>query len=825
MRLKIFFIVCLSFLSLVCSASDVVWYNGKSPVSYSVCEQHDKVVDVALDLFSSDMQAVTGRYANKKSNSVIEIYQLDRLSNKEFGQLSKYSIPINQFITQPDAFYLANTGRKVVVVGSNGRGTAYGILELSRLAGVSPWIWWGDVRPATKDYLIMKDGYKSLQIPSVRYRGLSIGGEDWSLRPWSKTLDHRLPEGAIGPRTYKKLFELMLRLRANLLWPADDLGTTPFNRVRGNLEVADSCAIIVGSKDPLLRDDKVEWGSRNGEYNYADNHRWMQHYWEEGLKTAGTGEKMFTVGLGNFPISGARNEHDKRQLLQKAVHEQLKLIKKTEDKLNKKNKNAPADYPTLILANDEVRSLLGNGLQLPDATTVLWPDDGYGYLLPAQGHLSANRKGGAGVLVHLSYQGAPHDCLWLSTPQPGLLVSQLDAALARKAYRVWIAEIHEPKVAAYALSLFFDKAWNTSSVTSDHLEGHLTSWLSAQFGQTLGQRLLPVMREYYRLTAIRKPEFMGWNQLTSGKDNPKVNDTEFSTEDFGNELERYLSDFRALKNRVDELSQEVPAPLRSAFFAAVAYPVKAAEAMARKQLCAQESREISRPGTFHHDEEALEAAAASLEAYDDLCSLSRQYDALDGGKWAGLMNMSPRDLSVFSSPSLPDNLSQKERRQYGVGMELNSQLDAENATAATAARYDHCSGMITTVPFLGHSQRAVRMAAGSSVDYNFHLSGRGDALLYLAFVPVRPQSNGSMRVSVSFDGGKPIAVDLACPQGTDEWKKAVLRGQLLKKIPLAVDGYRSNHTLRLTAIDDGVMFDQWMIDFVDDRTFYMIPTK
>ena len=168
--------------------------------------------------------------------------QADNARVKEFSQLGKYSIPINKFITQPDAFYLANTGRKVVVVGSNGRGTAYGILELSRLAGVSPWIWWGDARPASKEYLIMKDGYKSLQIPSVRYRGLSIGGEDWTLRPWSKTLDHRLPAGAIGPRTYKKLFELMLRLRANLLWPADALGTTPFNRVKGNLEVADSCA-------------------------------------------------------------------------------------------------------------------------------------------------------------------------------------------------------------------------------------------------------------------------------------------------------------------------------------------------------------------------------------------------------------------------------------------------------------------------------------------------------------------------------------------------------------------------------------------------------
>ena len=825
MKLKIFLVVCLYSLSVVCFAGDLVWYNGKSAVTYSVCDQHDKVVDVALDMFSSDMHEVTGKYANKKANSVIEIYQLDKLSNKEFSQLEKYSVPVSKFITQPDAFYLVNTGRKILVVGSNGRGTAYGILELSRQAGVSPWIWWGDVRPEHKEYLILKDGYKTLQIPAVKYRGISISGADWSLRPWSKTLDKHVPAGSIGPRTYKKLFELMLRLRANLLWPADDQGTTPFYHVKGNAEVADSCAIIVGSKDPLLRDDKAEWGSHNGEYNYATNNRQLQHYWEEGLKQAGTGEKMFTLGLGNGPILGAKTDHDKRQLLQKAVHEQLKLIKKTEEKLNKKNKHANVEYPSVILANDEVRNLLGDGLQLPEATTVLWTDDGYGYLLPPAGYVSAKHKGGAGLLYHLSYQGVPNDYLWLSTPQPGLLVSQLDAALARQEDRVWIAEIHEPKVAAYALSVFFDKAWNTSSVTSENIERHLTTWLSEQFGKTLGQRLLPVMREYYRLTDIRKPEFMGWNQTSTVKDNPKVNDTEFSTDDFGNELERYLSDFGALKNRVDELKQDVPANLQDAFFAAVAYPVKAAEAMARKQLFAQESREISRPGTFHHDDEALEAAVMSLDAYDDICNLTRQFDAMKDGKWAGLMNMAPRNLSVFSSPALPDAVTNKERQQYRGRVTLDPTFDLEKATARNASQYDNCSGTVTTMPLLGHSLKTLRLDAGSSVTYNFSLAGSGDALLYLAFIPVQPQSKSPMRVSVSFDGGKPINVDLSVLPGSDEWKQAVLRGQLLIKLPLAVDGYRSNHTLRLTAIDQSVMMDQWMIDFVTDRTFYMIPTK
>ena len=829
-RLRFWLLASLFPLSLHALAADVVWFDGKNPVAYSVCTQRDKVVDVALSMFSSDMRAVTGLDANKKGNAPIEIYQLDRLTDKEFGQLSKYSVPIHQFITKRDAFYLANTGRKIIVVGSNGRGTAYGIMQLSRLAGVSPWIWWGSVAPQRQCTLVMKDGFRSLQIPQVEYRGLSIDAEGWSLREWShRRMDRHLPVGSIGPQTYKRLFELMIRLRANLLWPADDAGTKAFFHVKGNAEVADSCGIIIGSEDPMLRSNKSEWSSRMGAYNYATNHHQMLRYWEDGLKLAGNTEALFTLGLGRGAAANIATAHDGRQLFLKVIHEQMKLTKKTEDKLNKKNKHKSREYEWLLVVDDDVRRLLDEGMQTPEAPILIWPDDGYGYMLPMGRGGGSKQRGGDGILYHLSYEGSPHDYLWLATTQPGLMATQLDEAVAKRADKAWIAVVHEPKVAALQLSLFFGKAWNANAVRQDNIEHYLADWLCQQFGPTVGQRLVPVMREYFRLTAIRKPELMGWNRV--GEADPAkaaaipVNDTELSTDDFGNEMERYLADYQKLSARVDEISSQVAPHLSDAFFTAIAYPIKASAAMAAKQLFSQEARDLSRPGTFHHDEEALEAAVASLNAYDDINSLTEQYSTLASGRWAGLMNAAPRGLQVFQSPSLPAAVTDKERKQYRNAPLLTPRLDQENAVAMNASQYDGSTGTVTPVPMLGHSMRAVRMAPGSSLHFTFRLSSQSDACLYLGFVPFHAADGGRQRVSVSFDGGQPLVLDLACAMQSDEWQRAVLRGQLVKRIPITVGGFQSRHTLNITAIDEGICLDQWMIDFLKERSFYLMPTN
>ena len=315
--MKLRALACAAFLTLCSHAwSTVVWFDGQHAVSYTRQLKLSPVVEVALDMFNSDMMAVTGRKIENSGKGIIQIIELDQLSNKEFKKLSKQRLPYEQIIAKKETFYIGVHDRRIVVMGSDGRGTAYGILELSRLAGVSPWVWWGDVKPEHQNRLVMSDNLKTIQSPAVAWRGISLNNEDWSLRPWAhERMDTRLRKGDIGPRTYKKIFELLLRLRANMIWPASGEGTTAFARVKGNREVADSCDIVVGSSS-----------------------------------------------------------------------------------------------------------------RLPNDVAMSISDDNYGYLPRISEEPNGRRKGGIGACYHLSAQGQPHDYLWLSTTQPGLIYNEMRTA-------------------------------------------------------------------------------------------------------------------------------------------------------------------------------------------------------------------------------------------------------------------------------------------------------------------------------------------------------------------------------------------------------------
>src|SRR5574344_74286 len=302
MRIKTTLIsILLLFFTSALSAKDIVWYNGNGNVGYRICDTPSSVVNIALNLFSSDMKAVTGHEATKKTDAKIEIWQLDVMSDKEFTEIEHLHLPYHKIITRKDAFYIGIRNNKIEIVGSNGRGTAYGILELSRKAGVSPWIWWGDVVPAKKKTLSIDSNFETLQFPSVEFRGIFINDEDWSNRVWAhKTLDTKQPEGTMGPRYYKKIFELLLRLRGNTIWPAMHTGTKAFFTVKGNKDVADSCDIYIGSShcEPILRNNVEEWNEdKRGAYNYITNRKQVEKYWEERAKETVGMEALYTIGM------------------------------------------------------------------------------------------------------------------------------------------------------------------------------------------------------------------------------------------------------------------------------------------------------------------------------------------------------------------------------------------------------------------------------------------------------------------------------------------------------------------------------------------------
>ena len=751
--------ITLSFILTIClhaTAADIVWYDGKTPISYQVVGKTDPVVKMALQMWSNDMELVTGMRPVTSKKAAIRIIQ---------GK------------GKDDGFRLSVQKGQIIIEGHNGRGTAYGLLELSRMAGVSPWVWWGDVVPERRQRLVFDETMQMEHTPSVAYRGIFINDEDWSLRQWSSD--------KMGPQTYKWLFELMLRLRANTLWPAMHEGTPGFFTVKGNKEMADSFGILIGTShcEPLLRNNVAEWDhAKRGAYNYITNREQVQQYWIERLKEVKGSEEFFTIGMRGIhdgSMEGVKTKQEKLEGLQQVIDDQRELIRKYY------NKNVE-QVPQVFIPYKEVLEIMESGLRVPDDVTLMWCDDNYGYMTRLSDAEQQKRSGGGGVYYHLSYWGRPHDYLWLTTTQPGLIYSEMKAAYDHNCRRLWIANVHDPKVAAYDLEFFLDMAWDIDAILPNTIYQHLERWLCTQFGEKAGKQLAPAMHEFYRLCGIRKPEFMGWTQVELDKKKypggkSRVSNIGITRQEAADRLES----FGRLKAVVDQYRLQVRPELADAYEAHIVYPIYAAEAMTRK---------------------IVSDSATSHLAYEDIAALTQRYNALADGKWNGLMDAAPRQLPVFED--VCGRLSDDE---------------PFNGIACNAVEHDAASKGCQPIQMLGHSMNAVSITKNGMLVYEFETIKEGDATLYTAMIPTQPNDKGDLRYQVTLDNQEPVVISLKEKYRSDFWKVSVLRGQALKTTPVNLQ--KGKHTLKIKALDDHIIMDQWMLDFKKNRKFYVIPVS
>ena len=773
MRLRVLFVTLLSVVALVASAADVVWFDGHHPVTYQVVGKVDPVVKIALQMFESDIQMVTGMKPVASKSATIRVVQ---------GKGSD------------DGFRISiNAKKQIVIEGHNGRGAAYGLLELSRMAGVSPWVWWGDVIPERKVRLSLPDTFSYEHIPSVAYRGIFINDEDWSLRNWAwKHYENNGVFGQMGPKTYKAVFQLMLRLRANTIWPGMHPGTPGFFTIPGNKEMADSCGILIGTShcEPLLRNNVAEWDhSVRGAYNYITNREQVQQYWIERLQQVKGSEEFFTIGMRGIhdgSMEGVKTKKEKLDGLQQVIDDQRELIKKYYRK-------DVENVPQVFIPYKEVLEIMESGLQVPDDVTLMWCDDNYGYMTRLSDEEQQKRKGGGGVYYHLSYWGRPHDYLWLTTTQPGLIYHEMRTAYDHNCRKLWIVNVHDPKVAAYDLELFLDLAWDIKSLSPGPslrgrgvitLEQHLEKWLCTQFGDEAGKKLFPAMKEFYRLCGSRKPEFMGWTQVELDKQ--KYPGGKSHVTDIGltrQEAAERLESFGCLKAIVDKCRLLLRPELSNAYEAHIAYPIYAAAAMTRK---------------------IVSDSATSHLAYEEIVALTRRYNALANGKWKGLMDAAPRQLPVFEDIC---------GRLYDD--------EPFEGVACNAAEYDAASKGSQPIQMLGHSMNAVAIPKDGELTFTFTTEQEGDATLFTAMIPTQPNDKGDLRYQVQIDNETPVVISLKEKYRSEFWKESVLRGQALKQTSVILS--KGSHTLKVKALDDHIIMDQWMVDFKKNRKFYVIP--
>ncbi len=790
---KTVFWCCLFFLSVKVSRSQTntlavsekissfPLFTSSSVTSICTDEQDAKVVTIAANAFANDIQLISGQQMQVLHTvpaKGVSIVAGTIGQSKLIDDLIKSNkLNVSSIKNKWERFIIQQIGNKLVIAGSDRRGTAFGIFHLSRSMGISPWVWWADVTPAKKKQLYVSGTYISKE-PTVKYRGIFLNDEDWGLQPWAaKTFE---PEtGDIGPKTYAKIFELLLRLRANMIWPAMHESTKAFFHFSGNAQMATDYAIVVGSShaEPMLRNNVDEWkGKTMGEFNFLTNHDTIYKYWEDRVLQSKGFNAFYTLGIRGVHDSkmlGANTLQEQKDVLNKAVKEQREMLAKH---INPDITKVPQAF----IPYKEVQDIYDYGFEVPEDVTLVWCDDNYGYIKHFPNEKERAQKGGNGVYYHVSYWGRPHDYLWLATNHPAQIYAQMRLAYDKGAKEMWVVNVGDIKPGEYLTELFLDMAWNIESIANNQkgLEQHLQHWLAREFGTANAKDIAAVMNEYYRLAYIRKPEFMGATRTEESDPKYKiVADLPWSEE----EIRQRLKDYAAIDAKTVQLAKHISSAKQDSWFQLIEYPVRGAAAINLKLLYAQLARHGKAEWTL------------SDAAYDTIAALTSRYNSLANGKWKYMMDMKPRKLAVFDKA-----IQQTTDKPL---LQTVKPLFVFNGTD-----YKTYTGTKPLAHGLGYQRGAISLPKGSSVSFQFTANG-DSIMIVLALAPNHPVEGTTIRYSIQIDNWPVQTIDYATQGRSEEWKQNVLTNQAIRTTRHAV-GKPGNHVVKITAVDEGVIIDQ-----------------
>lgn len=779
----------------------------------------DRAVARAADDVRADVERVTGTLPDLQheistagprtvviAGVVNQSPLLNRLAASGKLDLSRLAGAWESFLVTvvPEPF--PGIDQALVIAGSDRRGAIYGLYEISVQIGVSPWQWWADVRPPKKSILTIPAATHRFGPPSVKYRGIFINDEDWGLQPWAaKTFEPAA--GGIGPKTYAKVFELLLRLRANTLWPAMHACTKPFNAFPENKQLADDYGIVMGSShaEPMLRNNVGEWPhERATDYNYVTNREGVLRYWEQRVAENGRFENIYTLGMRGIHDSsmmGPKTDPERIRLLEQIFADQQAL-------LARHVRPEVERVPQIFCAYKEVLALYRQGLRVPDDVTIVWPDDNFGYVRDFATPAERTRPGGFGIYYHLSYLGRPLSYLWLCTTPPALVWEEMHKSYEQGADRVWIANVGDLKPAEISMDFFLQMAWDIDRWRPENLPEYLGTWARNTFGPAHADEIARVLAEYYVLNYQRKPEHLQW-WLPGQPQRP----SEFTDA----EVQTRLDAFARLRRSVDALKAQMPARLSDAFYELIYYPVTGS-ALANERF-------------FLGERGDPRAAEADARLHAETSFFNEQ---LAGGKWRGLLSLEPADQSWASMRIAPWSLPAHARSSIpspssGTFIALPAAGFETNA-AGDVAKW-------TVIPGLGRTGNAVTplptntapipLAAVRSaprLDYALTFPASGEFQLALHLLPTHAITGTALRVGLALDDAAPEIVSLEIDDGGTAWARGVLDAVRIATTKLAVTK-AGRHTLHLYAIDPGIVLDKLVVDLGGLTPTYLGPAS
>jgi hypothetical protein len=535
----------------------------------------------------------------------------------------KWESTIVQVVATP----LPGISDALVIAGSDKRGTIFGVYDLSEQMGVSPWYWWGDVPVRHRDGVYVKAGTFVQGPPAVKYRGIFLNDEDPDLTNWANE-----KFGGYNHLFYEKIFELLLRLKANYLWPA--MWNACFNEDdRLNPKLADEYGIVMGTShvEPMMRADK-EWnraGFTPPQWNYATNPDLLNQFWDQGIVRNDHYESIITVGMRgkiDTPMASSGGMPANIALLEKIVADQRTII------ASRVNLDV-TKVPQLWCLYKEVQGYYEAGMRVPDDVTLLWSDDNWGNIRRLPTAQERNRSGGAGVYYHLDYVGGPRNYKWIDTSSIPKIWEQMTLAYGHGADRIWIVNVGHLKHVEYPTEFFLNLAWNPGRWKSDNLLQYTRQWAARNFGSEYADQIADLIWRYSKLNGRIKPELLS-------------PDT-YSVMDYG-EADGVVAEYQQIVSEAEKIQNELPADARDAFFEFVVDPAKAYSIVLQLYVTVAKNHLYTSQGRASANEMA-EKAQALFKADQELSDYFNH--KLGGGRWGHMMDQTHIGYTSWQQPT------------------------------------------------------------------------------------------------------------------------------------------------------------------------------
>ena len=788
------------------SQSDALSLKGAT-IGYAAQEYEG--VKMAIQNLRQDMQRVLGSLPAESSDApTILIGTVGK--NKEIDKLK-----LSDLKGKREKFIITTVGRQLVIAGSDKRGTIYGIYELSRQLGVSPWYWWADAPVVERDNAYILPGSFTDGEPAVEFRGIFLNDEAPCLTTWVK---NTFGTGFGGHQFYEKVFELILRLRGNMMWPAM-WGWAFYADDPENGRLADKMGVMMGTShhEPMARNHqeyarrRQEWGA----WNYQTNQKKLDQFFREGIQRMNGTEDIVTIGMRGDGDEAMSDKADTK-LMERIINNQRRIIKEVTGK--------PAEKTTQMWAlYKEVQDYYDAGLRVPDDVMILLCDDNWGNIRRVPTAAERTRKGGWGIYYHVDYVGAPRNTKWLNVTQSQQMFEQLSLAYYFGIQRMWILNVGDLKPMEYPIQLFLDMAWNPKEYNLQTVTDHTRRFFSSVLNGSDAEEAADIYNRNCQFMARVTPEML--------------DATTYNVET--GEWRQVADDYQRLELRALRLYQDIPAAARDFYRQLILFPVQAMANLYDMYYAQAMNHRLAKAGS--PDANVWTEQVARCFRRDSLLCASYNHD-IAAGKWNGMMiqkHIGYRSWNDnFRHEILPATTAVPATSHDGGYTFSPSNgyvaMEAEHFYRAEASQGTEWS----VYPYYGRARSAVALTpytqpvGDASLTYRFTLpQGTSKVKIHVIVKSTLDFLNvGGHECLVSIDGGEAQAINFnktlldQAPYMYSEYYPTVARRVIEKVVELPV-GSGEAHELTLCPRHPGIVFEKLVVDFGGYKPSYLFMNE